>query len=336
VKKETPLDEDDRKERPRGRLGDRSGRDKDLSRRERSMRETRALREVPDGAIVLRSSRGHAWLQGEPTERHVLLPRWAQVVAGDRVTVDSSGRIDGMVPRRTQLRRQVGVKGEQVLVANLDRVALVVGPGLLLREGFLARSLCGILAEKLEPLIVFQKVDLDADHVMAQRAGLYAALGFPVIGTSARTGEGVAELKALLAGSTTALLGQSGVGKSSLVNAMYGVSLRTGEVDAWGRGKHTTTLAVALPVEPGTLLVDLPGVREFGLATLDRSVLGAAFPEIAKISARCRYPGCTHLGEEGCAVEPAELKGRIDPERFDAYRGIVASYAAGDEGGGRG
>jgi len=337
---------------------DRVGRDKDVAKSEQRERDARELKLVDSGALVLRSSRGHAWLlddggsggaslppraeaAGSPkgdqgrNERHVLLPRWAQVVPGDRVRVDAAGRVDGMVARRTMLRRQVGVKGEQVLAANLDQVALVVAPGPLLREGFLARSICGVIAEKLHPLIVFQKVDVDADHAMAARAGLYAALGFDVIGTSAKSREGVDALKKRFAGKSTAMLGQSGVGKSSLVNVMYGLDLTIGDVDAWGRGRHTTSLGRAIPVGDGALLIDLPGVREFGLAHLEPAVLGAAFPEIAIAARKCRIPGCPHLGEEGCAVEAAVSKGRLDLERFEIYRGIVASFTSGVEGGGR-
>ena len=316
---------------------DRVGRDKDVAKKEQRERDARELKLVDSGALVLRSSRGHAWLQADGgKERHVLLPRWAQVVPGDRVRVDSAGRVDGRVERRTVLRRQVGVKGEQVLAANVDQVALVVAPGPLLREGFLARSICGVIAEKLKPLIVFQKVDLDGeDHAMAARAGLYAALGFDVLGTSAKSGEGVEELKRRFAGKSTAMLGQSGVGKSSLVNVMYGLDLTIGDVDAWGRGRHTTTLARAIPVGDDALLIDLPGVREFGLAQLDPAVLGAAFPEIGVAARKCKFPGCPHLGEEGCAVETAVAKGRLDLERFEIYRGIVASFTSGVEGGGR-
>jgi ribosome biogenesis GTPase / thiamine phosphate phosphatase len=210
----------------------------------------------------------------------------------------------------------------------------VVGPGLLLRDGFMARAFCAAAADHLPALLVFQKTDIDSDHEMAARAGLYAALGFEVMGTSARTGEGVAALKKRLKGKTTVLLGQSGVGKSSLVNAMYGLKLITGEVDAWGRGRHTTTLARALR-SPEGILVDLPGVRELGLVDLDDRILAAAFPDIAAAALKCRYPGCRHLVEEECAVPAALEAGRIDPKRFEAYRNIVESYHAGDEGGGR-
>lgn len=315
----------------------RAGRDKDLAARERAIRETRELPAVEQGALVLRSSRGHAWLEdaNDPSgERHVHLPRWAQVVPGDLVAADPAGRIVGQVPRRSVLRRMAGIKGEQDLAANVDRVAIVVGPGLLLREGFLARALCACAADRIPALIVFQKVDLDTEHAMAARAGLYASLGFDVAGTSAKTGEGVSALKKTLAGSTTVLLGQSGVGKSTLVNTMYGLDLRTGEVDAWGRGRHTTTLARAIRTRDG-ILIDLPGVRELGLTELDAPVIETAFPDIAAAGRACRYPGCRHLDDEGCALDDAVERGAVDPARLEAWRHVISSWESGIEGGGR-
>lgn len=303
--------------------------------REKAIRATRVLAPVEAGALVLRSSRGHAWLEDPAGERHVHLPRWAQVVPGDVASVDPGGRIVGLVPRRTVIRRMNGIRGEQDLAANIDRIAIVVGPGLLLRDGFLARALCACAADSLPALIVFQKVDLDTDHEMAARAGLYAALGFECMGTSATTGEGVAALRKRLKGSTTALLGQSGVGKSSLVNAMYGLDFKTGEVDAWGRGRHTTTLARAVRTKDG-ILIDLPGIRELGLVELDERIVAFAFPDIAVASARCKYPGCKHLGDEGCAIPEAIESGAIDAPRGEVYRNLVSSFDAGDEGGGRG
>lgn len=323
----------DRRQRP--------GRSKDVASAEKAERNARVLPPVDHGMLVLRSSRGHAWLEskegeGEKSELHALLPRWAQVVPGDFVQVDKQGRVIGAVPRRNALRRQVGVKGERVLAANLDQVMIVVGPGLLLREGFLARALCGVLACGIDPILVFQKVDLDEDGVMTGRSEIYRKAGFPVHRTSANRGEGIDALRARLVNKATVLLGQSGVGKSSLVNAMFPeVNLKVGEVDGWGRGKHTTTLGRAIRAGGG-ILIDSPGVREFGLTDLDPLVLGAAFPDIAKLAAKCKYNDCPHLDTEGCAVEPAVDKGKLDPDRWAAYVAVVSSFEAGDEGGGRG
>ncbi len=317
--------------------GDRAGRDKDVKLRERRMRETRRLPDVSDGELVLRTSRGHAWLAARapgPAERHVRLPRWAQVAPGDRVAVDAAGRVAGLVPRRSALRRKAGPK-EEVLAANLDQVAIVVGPDKLLREGFLNRALCAVLAEGLTPLLVFQKADVDDHGELRERAELYRQLGFSTFVTSAITGEGTKDLAAALAGRATALLGHSGVGKTSLVNRLFPEArLRTAEVDAWGRGKHATTLARVL-VAGDARLIDLPGVRELGLVRLDPPVLDAAFPEVARLEPTCAERGCTHDVEEGCAVQAAVERDEIDPIRVECRAAIVASYAAGTEGGGR-
>ncbi len=317
----------------------RAGRDKDVARSEKAIRDSRELTPVESGALVLRTSRGHAWLEAEAGEVHARLPRWATVVAGDLVTTDPQLRVNGLVPRRSLLRRQAGTKGEQVLAANLDQVVIVVGPKLLLREGFLCRAMCGALSEKLATLVVFNKADLDDDGAMRMRAMLYRdVLRFDVLVTSVKKREGLDELKARLEGKCSALVGQSGVGKSSLVNAMFGTDLRIGDVDEWGRGKHTTTLARALRLDPATVLIDLPGVREFGLAELDAATIAAAFPEIAEVARRCKFPDCRHVDaapEDHCAVIAALEDDALDEERVEAYRAIVLSYAAGDEGGGR-
>lgn len=316
----------------------RAGRDKDVARSEKAIRDSRELAEAAAGALVLRTSRGHAWLEApDGGEIHARLPRWATVAPGDFVATDSSLRVNAIVPRRSILRRLAGTKGEQILAANVDQVVIVVGPKLLLREGFLCRAMCGAFSEGLSVLIVFNKADLDDDGEMRMRAMLYRdILRFDVLVTSVEAREGLDELKARLDAKTSALLGQSGVGKSSLVNAMFGTDLRIGEVDDWGRGKHTTTLARAMRVSADAVIIDLPGVREFGLAELDRPTLARAFPEIFEVGARCKYPDCRHLDEADCAVTAALEDEGLDEERVEAYRTIVLSYEAGDEGGGRG
>lgn len=315
----------------------RAGRDKDLAARERDVRESRSLPAVERGDLVLRSSRGHAWLE-EPggRERHVRLPRWAQVVPGDRVAVDRQGRVDGMVPRRNALVRQVGPK-RQVLASNLDRVAVVVAPGALLREGFLNRALCVAAAAGVEPMVVFHKLDLDEDRAMRARAEAYAASVEERFLSSVVTGEGTHALAKALAGRATAFLGHSGVGKTSLVNAIFpGAALATSGVDAWGKGRHTTTLARAIRLGEA-LLVDLPGVRELGLPRFDRVVKQAVFGDLLVAEAACReqVAACPHEDPEVCLVLRAAQAGLVDARRWSAYRAILESFEAGLEGGGR-
>ena len=327
---------DDEAPRYREPKGARAGRDKDLAARERDVREAKSLPDVEQGELVLRSSRGHAWLEAEGgRERHVLLPRWAQVVPGDRVAADAQGRVSGMVPRRNALVRQIGPK-QQVLASNLDQVAVVVAPGPLLREGFLNRALCIAAAAGIAPVMIFQKVDLDADAAMRARAKAYETLG-SVFVTSAKTGAGTKPLAKALAGKTTAFLGHSGVGKSSLVNALYpGAALATSDVDAWGKGRHTTTLARAIRIEDA-LFVDLPGVRELGLPRFDLAVKQAVFPDllVAEAADLDDNAACRHDDPDTCLVLKAADAGLVDAARWNAYRAILESFETGLEGGGR-
>lgn len=324
--------------RHRAPRGARAGREKDLAAREKAIRDEKSLAPTETGDLVLRSSRGHAWLEDPSSkdgERHVLLPRWAQVVPGDLVAVDPQGRVNGAVPRRTMLVRQVGPQ-QQVLASNLDQLAMVVAPGPLLREGFLNRALAIAAAARLTPIIVFQKLDLDVDREMRKRAKAYSSIA-EVHLTSVKSGEGVAGLKKALARKTTAFLGHSGVGKSSLVNAMYPeAKLRTSDVDSWGKGRHTTTLARAIRF-PDAMLIDLPGVRELGLPRFDDEVRDAVFPDLRIAEAACaeENPTCKHDDPETCLVLKASDKGLVDAQRWQAYRAILDSFETGLEGGGR-
>lgn len=328
--------DDDAPQRYRAPKEKRAGRDKDLAAKEREVRATRMLPEVETGQLVLRSSRGHAWLEVPGAEeRHVLLPRWAQVVPGDRVQVDPQGRVAGMTPRKSALVRQVALE-QQTLASNLDALAVVVAPGPLLREGFLNRALCVAAAARLAPIAIFQKVDLDTDKAMRKRAKAYESLASVHV-TSARLGQGLEALAKQLAGKTTAFLGHSGVGKSSLVNAIFpDAKLATSDVDAWGKGRHTTTLARAIRLGDA-LLVDLPGIRELGLPEFDDHVKRTVFPDLLVAEAACaeESPGCKHVSEERCLVRLAAAKGLVDAERWEAYRAISESYETSLQGGGR-
>jgi ribosome biogenesis GTPase / thiamine phosphate phosphatase len=145
--------------------------------------------------------------------------------------------------------------------------------------------------------------------------------------TSAQSGEGVNELRALLQGRTSVLAGLSGVGKSSLLAAVQpGLHLRVGDVSQHsGEGRHTTTQATMLRLDDQTWVVDTPGIREFGLSGLTRSQLIAYFPEIDEAALNCRFRNCTHQGEPGCAVQNAVANEGVAPSRYHSYRLLYAS-----------
>lgn len=273
------------------------------------------------------------------------------VVAGDRVEVerreDGGYTIEAVAPRRTELARRsprTGGRRAKVLVANVDQllaVFAVADPAPRLR--MLDRFLVLAEANGLDAVVVANKVDLtEATHAeargvdpsaapaMLEELAGYERLGYPVLRTSTKTGAGLEDLRARLAGRVSVLTGPSGVGKSSLLNALQpGLSLRIGEVsESVGKGRHTTVSARLIPLEGGGYVADTPGLRELGLWGIDPSELDLCFPEFRPHLDACRFGrSCTHSHEPDCAVSAAAAAGGVPPQRLESYRALLA----GDE-----
>jgi ribosome biogenesis GTPase len=256
------------------------------------------------------------------------------VVVGDRVRLvgdvtgapGSLARIVEVGERRTVLRRTADDADpvERVVVANADQLVVVVAladpeP----RTGLVDRALAAAYDAGLDPLLCLTKADLADPGPLVET---YRPLDVPWVVT--RRGADIEPVRALLRGRTSVMLGHSGVGKSTLVNALVpGANRATGTVnDVTGRGRHTSTSAVMLPL-PGDegWIVDTPGIRSFGLAHVDPRHLIRTFPDLAAAAEGCPR-GCTHLATEPeCALDLAVAEGRVEPARLESYRRLLGS-----------
>jgi len=255
------------------------------------------------------------------------------VAPGDVVDIEGSAEGYAIVKvhdRRSLIsRRDPSHKHrEQILVANLDAVLIVVAakdPDLV--PGLIDRFLVAAESRELEVGIAINKIDLDESGSYEPVAQVYRDLGYDVLAVSAETGSGIEAVREFLKGQATSMLGHSGVGKSSLANALDpDLHLRVAPVNAAsGLGTHTTSAVSLLRLGWGGYLVDTPGIREFGLWRLELRDLGFCFREIAAIAPDCRFSDCLHEREPDCAVKAAVEEGRMVRWRFDSYLRILAS-----------
>ena len=238
-------------------------------------------------------------------------------LVGDRVEVtvteDGKGVVDAVLPRKNQFSRPS--------VANIDQMVIVCSGAVPVTDPFLIDRMAAMAEWKgCEPLIVFNKCDLERSDGLA---ALYREAGFPALQVSAETGEGVEALAAAIAGKVSAFTGNSGVGKSSILNALQpGFGLEVGEIsEKLGRGRHTTRHVELFPVAGG-LVADTPGFSSFDVEQMEaipKGELAGAFREFAPYLDLCRFQGCAHVKERGCAVREGVSEGKSSPGRHKSY-----------------
>jgi ribosome biogenesis GTPase / thiamine phosphate phosphatase len=270
----------------------------------------------------------------------------ALVAVGDRVTIspidETTGLIEMVAERERVLSRARPAPGvrrmlsdhEQVLIANPDQVVFVFSirqPGPSLRK--LDRFLVVAELNEIPAVICVNKVDLARPGEAQETFGLYDKIGYPVIYTSAKTGEGIEELKECLRDKISVLAGSSGVGKSTLLNKIQpGLGLKVREVsEATTKGLHTTRHPELFELDEGGYVADTPGIRGLALYDVEPHELDGYFREIAPLVAHCQFNDCTHRHEPGCAVRAAVEAGDISEERYDSYLRLREEHEDLDE-----
>lgn len=259
------------------------------------------------------------------------------ITVGDKVDLDinkdGSGNILKIHERENYITRQAthGKRGEHILVSNLDQAFVVQSirkPKL--NEGFINRFLVTCEAYEVSASILINKMDLASKsdlEFVEDMSQVYTSLGYQVYTCSIEDKDSIETLKSLFEDKISAFIGPSGVGKTSILNAIDPeFNLKVGEISASSnKGKHTTTFARLIPLEFGGFIADTPGIREFGLVNIEDWELSLYFPEMLEPRERCKFNTCTHIHEPGCGVIEAFEEGKIDPNRYNSYINMLES-----------
>ena len=294
--------------------------------------------EQADSVATVRVAYGSEGVAQLANGRHVVC-RFRRSVGrpccGDRVRLDAVGdqtfAVAAILPRRNEFVRGDARQRRQIIASNLDRVLIVIAPQPAPSRDLVERYLVAVHSLGIEPVLVVNKAELLAGSAALREAPFsrldqYRDLGYTVVQTSCKGAPGVDALLPLLHDATGILVGQSGVGKSALVNRLIpDLELQTGELSAaTGKGTHTTTTTMLYTLPGGGALIDSPGVWEYGLWAMSPTEIAAGFREFDTLPGHCRFNDCRHAGEPGCVVAEAAAAGRIHAWRLESYRRLLA------------
>ncbi len=247
------------------------------------------------------------------------------VAVGDRVLFLPTGEKEGVIERvepRHGVISRASRRQRHIIVSNVDQLLIIASAAEpALKPNLIDRMLVTAEKTSIRPIICINKVDLIDLADLQPLAGVYAQLGYQVLAVSASTGFNIPQLRRVLAGRQSVVAGQSGVGKSSLLNAVEsGLQLRVATVSRESqKGRHTTTASRLIPLDFGGFVVDTPGIRQFQLWDVIPEEVAGFFPEMRPYVSQCRFPDCTHTHEIECAVKNAVADGRLDVRRYESF-----------------
>ncbi|MBI3508557.1 MAG: ribosome small subunit-dependent GTPase A [Chlamydiia bacterium] len=302
---------------------------------------------LPRGRVIAISGEG-AWIESEGNRILCTLKGLLKkekghsknlIAVGDWVRFSDNSLIQ--VEERTSFLSRADITGrqEQLIAVNIDQAMVTVSIGNPpLKPALVDRYLIALEKGNIRPIIVINKIDLlpsiDAEEQQFYRTFLadYEPLGYPILSVSTVTGDGIDALRSLLQHKTSVFSGQSGAGKSSLLNACFGLSLKTGELSQkTQKGSHTTTTAELLPLPGGGYCVDTPGIRSFAIWNLQPTDLIHHYRDIAKFATRCQFPDCVHLEEPNCAVRKAVEKKKLSALRYNSFQSLFNEIRGGPD-----